>query len=419
MSQPKINIIGAGLGGLTLSRCLLKRGIPSTIYEKSSPKPRYAYGITLYPSSYRPLLAVLDLDEQAFVQRVAVDGAVGRSGTINPHCLVRSADIEPASFRAHRGKLELLLREGLDIKWGQSLERIGEAEDSPDGGGGMVLCMQSGQRISSAFTIGADGVHSKTKKSLLPSIQPKILPFAAFNGKRRVKQSLFCDVFAPYMKDSTIIEIKHRDTVLHVSINELPTANKSIDKDNENENENENDDVNINWIYSRPSHGPSDALYTPNRPLASATDIPEEFYQEISALQDPKLNSNPNSNQELDLSPPFKEIFSAPKIRSERVLSWLMRSVLVDLPDLREAARKGVLFMGDSVHGEPILGGEGANAVMRDAVELAERIAGSGTKGVREWYEVRYGDWVRGVERSERVIAEMHAEAEGEGRAVL
>jgi hypothetical protein len=88
--------------------------------------------------------------------------------------------------------------------------------------------------------------------------------------------------------------------------------------------------VSVSWIYSRPSRGSTDPLHKPNRPVSGAKDIPEHFYEEVSALQ--------------NLEQPFKEVFDEEKLRLERVLYWLMRSVLVSLPELQELGKKGVFL---------------------------------------------------------------------------
>lgn len=374
MAQQPFRIIGAGLGGLTLGRCLLKRGIPTVLYEKMPSSLRHGYAITLHPSSYQPLLNILDIDERTFKRRVAVDGAVGGHGAINPDALAHHGVLESSSFRAHRGKLEQLLREGLDVQWEYALEKV---ETVP--GSNLVLHMQNGQKLTSDCVIGVDGPHSNTRKSMLPMIEFNILPFVAFNGKRRVRRELFDKLYAPAMRDTNIIELKQKGTVLNISINEQ-TA----------------DMVSVSWVYSRPSRDATDPLHKPNRPTSGATEIPEEFYEEVGALQ--------------NLEQPFKEVFDPKKVRRERLLHWLMRSVLVSLPELQELGKKRIFFMGDSVHAEPIIGGQGANGAITDGVGLAECISENGSDGISQWYETRYSSWKRGVENSEKLIAEIHAE---------
>ncbi|KAI9148368.1 FAD-dependent monooxygenase nscC [Paramyrothecium foliicola] len=373
MSQQPVRIVGAGIGGLTLARCLLHHGVPAVVYEKMPATSRHSYGVTLHESSYKPLLDILGLDEWSFRRRIAVDGMLGGSGVIDPESVLQTKRLSSTSFRAHRGKLEKLLREGIDLRWGHDLEKVEETST------GMVLCLQNGQRLRSAGIIGVDGPHSNTRKSLSPDTPFNILPYVAFNGKRRVSRALFDSTYAPAMNGSNVLEFKHGDSILNISINE-----------------HNGDIVNVGWIYSRPARGSTDPLYRPNRPVSRATDIPDEFFTEVGALA--------------DLQQPFKEVFDPEKLREERVLHWLMRSVLVRQQELRRFADKGVFFMGDSVHAEPILGGEGANNAITDAVGLAKCISTSGLGGITSWYETRYPAWENSVRRSEDAIAKMHNE---------
>ncbi|EPE26256.1 FAD/NAD(P)-binding protein [Glarea lozoyensis ATCC 20868] len=162
MAPPQsISIIGAGIGGLTLARCLLKRNIPIVLYENMPSGTRHSYAITLLQSSYQPLLDVPEIDESAFKRRVAVDGTMGGNGAINAKLLVQQSASSSNSFRAHRGKLEELLREGLDVRWEHTLERV-ETIDSH-----VVLYFQNGQngqKVQSDCVIGLDGIHSNTRK---------------------------------------------------------------------------------------------------------------------------------------------------------------------------------------------------------------------------------------------------------------
>jgi 2-polyprenyl-6-methoxyphenol hydroxylase-like FAD-dependent oxidoreductase len=373
MTQQPISIIGAGIGGLTLARCLLKYGIPAVLYERMPSTPRHSYGVTLHASSYRPLLKVLEIDEWTFKRRIAVDGAIGGSGKINPRALVRPGDIDADSFRAHREKLERLLREGLNFQWEHELEKV---EKGPSG---MSLHLKGGQKLDSSVIIGVDGPHSNTRKSLSPDTPLEVLPFVAFNGKRRVKKALWDSVYAPHMQDSTMIELKRGEVIMNIQVNEQM-----------------GDLVSISWVYSRPAHNASDPLYRPNRPVSGATDIPDEFYEEIGALK--------------NLQQPFREVFDKEKLQMERVLSWLMRTVEVELEELQELAKKGVFFMGDAVHAEPIIGGEGANAAIRDGVSLAECISTNGMEGIPAWYDAQYPGWESGIRKSEKAIAEIHSD---------
>jgi 2-polyprenyl-6-methoxyphenol hydroxylase-like FAD-dependent oxidoreductase len=61
--------------------------------------------------------------------------------------------------------------------------------------------------------------------------------------------------------------------------------------------------------------------------------------------------------------------------------------------------------MGDAVHAEPIIGGEGANAAIRDGVSLADCISTNGTEGIPAWYDAQYPGWEASIRNSEKAIA--------------
>jgi 2-polyprenyl-6-methoxyphenol hydroxylase-like FAD-dependent oxidoreductase len=73
MAPPPIRIVGAGLSGLSLGQCLRRSSIPAVIYERVKANPtRNNYGITLYRSTYKPLLDTLKITEEDFERQVGV-----------------------------------------------------------------------------------------------------------------------------------------------------------------------------------------------------------------------------------------------------------------------------------------------------------------------------------------------------------
>jgi 2-polyprenyl-6-methoxyphenol hydroxylase-like FAD-dependent oxidoreductase len=370
MVQPTISIIGAGIGALALGRCLLKRGIKTVLYEAAPSSPRHSYAITLHHGSYTPLLPVLGLDESTLKSRIAVDAGIGGTGKVGvPRGLESSGS---AAFRAHRGKFEELLREGLEVKWEHTLEHVGQESD-----GRLALHFDNGQRISSDIVIAVEGPHSPIRKQYLPEHKPTVLPYVAFNGKRKLERKEFDDIFRPALSDRNVIESKQNDVNLTISTNDV------------NENT-----ASVSWVYSRPARCDSDPLHKPGRSTAAAKETPEAFFQEISALQ--------------NLAQPFRDIFDAERLRKERILHWLMRSVLVPTEALQELGRKNIWMMGDAVHAEQIIGGNGANAAIVDALSLAEHVGENGVSNIEEWYAGRRELWEADVEKSLRNIAMMH-----------
>jgi tyrosinase len=374
-----IPIIGAGIAGLTLSRSLRHRGIPSIIHEKASSKQRFNYAITLHSTAYQPLLKILNLDESTFKRRVAVDaeddgeGKIGEHVELPSHAGLYSTE---SSFRANRAKFEQLLREGIDIRWRTTLQSIEKNTQ------GLSLRFHNTEWSSgSKLVVGADGVHSNVRKLLLPtSSRLDVLPYVAFNGKRRMNRKEFDDIFSgeAVEKRTNVWEAKEGDAVLNISVNEKTSEG-----------------VSISWVYSRPIRSNEDALHRPNRSNEDAQKIPEEFFLEVGGLK--------------ELNPPFSAIFNVEKVRGDRILHWLMRTTSTPMSDLRDLLMEsGVCLIGDATHAEPIVGGNGANAAIMDAMKLADAISSGGKDGVLRWYDERHSKWVQGAEESQKHLARMH-----------
>lgn len=367
MPPPRIAIVGAGLSGLVLGRCLLRRGIASNIFEKDTARAgsaRYGYGITLQPSAYYPLLEYLGLDDRTFRRRLAVDTSVGGDGK-------SSGDKSTTSeFRANRQRLEQLLKEGLDVRWDHRLSGIQTGEKA------QTLHFENGQQAEASLIISAEGPHSSIRKTISPATEIKVLPYAVYNGKRRISEKEFEAVYASYFTNTNVIERRASRTLLQISLNDRTDS-----------------EVSISYTYSRPGRN-DDPVFNPDRPNSGAKTIPEGLFQEVATLS--------------DLEGPFKEVFNPEKMQQDRMLNWLMRSVSVDINDLTAAARQGVIMIGDAVHATPILGGNGANAAITDGIELAEFVAEHGTSDLDKFYEGRLQRWQEDIKESERRLAKMH-----------
>ncbi|KAF7513535.1 hypothetical protein GJ744_008829 [Endocarpon pusillum] len=405
MPQQPLVILGAGIGGLTLGRCLRKEGIPSVIYEKATSSKRHNYGITLHKWAYTPLLQMLNIDEHSFRRQLAVDSLHHAGiGELYSHESQALRTNTSGSFRANRFKLERLLREGQDIKWEHDLSPVRMASDLARS---TSLTFQNSLAISSSFVVDALGVHSPLRTSLLPDYNFNVLPFVVFSGKRRVTHQEFVTIYAPHLKDANILTLRpaiDQRVLLQIWVDDHPS----------------NSEVQITYVYSRPArsnhHERPDPLHNPSRPLNGATDIPDAFYHELQLLF-----------AKTELPDPFSSTFDPARIRPERVLHWLMRTMHVSTADLHKVLdESGIIMIGDSAHPMPILGGDGANHAIKDAVEVAGLIASSlsaqptrlgsdsstrarfNKQAVKELYEKCWSRWQSGIMESEENIASMH-----------
>lgn len=289
-----ITIIGAGISGLVLSRCLLHRGIPSLILEKTGQAAfthkRNNYGITLHRKTYQPLLKFLGVDEERFTREVGI-GGVGVGGEL---------------LRVNRRLFEGFLSEGLDVRWegeGESLDGDGKA-----GGQGVLVKLRGGEEIQSEVVVGADGPHSLVREKISPETQFDILPFVAINGRRRLAPA---ELQEAGMANESIVEQRVGDALFRVSLDER------MEREGE---------VGISWTFSRPARRGEDALFRPQRAKKAAKEIPEELFGEVEGMNG-------------QLRGVLKVVFDTEKMRGDRMLNWLMRTVEVDSGRLNDAAK--------------------------------------------------------------------------------
>jgi tyrosinase len=160
------------------------------------------------------------------------------------------------------------------------------------------------------------------------------------------------------------------------------------------------DRVSVSWTYSRPARGQNDALHMPERALSKATAIPDDLYEELSALSQSSLPQ------------PFAGLFETAHLRNDRILHWLMRTAHIPEEDLQALAQNGIVLIGDAAHAHPIVGGNGANMAIEDAVSLAEQIAttqDTDKADLSGWINQRYPIWNDSVQEATENIQRLHS----------
>lgn len=366
-SRNSIGIIGAGLSGLVLGRALKARGLPAVVFERSqdAAAARHSYSITLLSSAYEPLLHLLGMDFDSFRRQVALDKSP-----------IPEVDPKKTGLRVNRGRLEQLLEEQLDIQWNRSLVESHSTEDT------IHLKFKDGSPFDTDLVVGCDGPVSTFRPLIAPNSPLKVHPFVVFNGKRHMKRDEF-ELIAKYFKGVNEVQSMPANVLLQAYINDSVAQSGQ--------------DVSISYTYSRPARGPNDPCHKPDRPTSGATKIPAEFWTELDAIQG-------------ELVEPFKTIFDKESVEDDRLLHWLMRSVMVSQDDIEKALRMHGVMIGDCLHATPILGSLGANLAIRDSLELATCIAGEGDlhENLKRFYAERYSSWARSVKDGEQRLAKMH-----------
>ncbi|KAH9917131.1 monooxygenase FAD-binding protein [Epithele typhae] len=187
-SSPRIAIIGAGPSGLVLHLTLVKRGVPSTLYEReASPNARihlggtldlrWAYGQrALYENGLEAAFKAVSRPEGDETRICGKDGRVlleliGDRDIINPE------DISPEVDRRALRQIILDAVPADSVKWGHALTSV-----TPHGDGTHTLSFANGHTAVVDVLVGADGGTSRIR----PLVSPAQRYYAGITGAELV-----------------------------------------------------------------------------------------------------------------------------------------------------------------------------------------------------------------------------------------
>lgn len=367
MAPIPIRIIGAGLSGLTLGQCLRRRNIPAVIYERVKANPtRNNYGITLYKSTYKPLLETLQITEDEFRRKVGVQ---------HPDSGAVVSDNQ--RLRVNRAALTSLLESNLDVRYENKLKDITNSATSRS-------ASFEGSTESSTdefkLLVGADGVHSAVRSQLnlsKPAFDLEVLPYVVFNGKRRMSYSSLPPGLLDCFKSPDGIKHSQDGAVLSIKA-DFWNPDKQI--------------VAVSYTLSRAAGKADKALL--DRNISDAETLAKQFVDEVASLG--------------QLPAPFDGVFNPDTMSEDRLLHWLMRSALADDNAIKDTALdKGIVLLGDAAHAQPVPG-NGANLAIDDARELAKHIDAVEGVDIFAFFKARSEAWHNGKRANEQLLKEMH-----------
>ena len=169
-----IAIVGAGIGGLALAGLLSRRGGKVRVYEQAKEFQRIGAGIQMSPNAMR-VLAALDLE--AHLKRIAFSPRTWTARAWDSGEHLGELDFGDAERRygapyllLHRGDLHAALHSAVPremIGFGKELVGI------EPGGAAVTLRFADGSSATADAVVGADGVHSKVRESLLGAERPR------------------------------------------------------------------------------------------------------------------------------------------------------------------------------------------------------------------------------------------------------
>jgi 6-hydroxynicotinate 3-monooxygenase len=182
-SQPRIAVIGAGLGGTTATILLQRAGYRVKVYEQAPALGRIGAGINLSPNVTRVLRHIGILDALSEIgclprERLRREWDTGRITYAFP--VEKFPELYGAPHLiVHRGDLQEALTGALQSGALELGKRLTEVEETDSGA---TLSFADGSTAEADIVIGADGINSRLREILLGPEPPIYTGEVAYRG---------------------------------------------------------------------------------------------------------------------------------------------------------------------------------------------------------------------------------------------
>lgn len=203
MSQPRIAIVGAGLGGAAAAALLQRSGFAVEVFEQAPAFSRLGAGIHMGPNVLK-IFRRLGIEEAVSAMSSHPDHWMSRDGETGDY-LARIPlgefavkEYGAAYVTIHRGDLHELQIGALEpgtIRFGKQLA------DVRDDGAGVELFFTDGTRSRADIVVGADGINSRIREVLLGPEKPNDSGWVAHRALIRAEDLARYDLpFEPCVK---------------------------------------------------------------------------------------------------------------------------------------------------------------------------------------------------------------------------
>lgn len=313
----KALIIGCGIAGPATALFLKRAGIDPVIYEADNQKDEYAGLFLNLARNGLRVLKELGIDDQIRREGIPMRSMKMVSGKGKLLGNIGQTSGEPQGYTVKRGILHSVLREealrqGIPILFGKKLKNVDAKEQ-----GRVTAFFEDGTSASGDFMVGCDGIHSRTRRLVIPGApEPSYTGLISFGG---------------FLRSTTIPNEPGIQTMV---FGKRAFFGYTVRNDEE-----------VYWF------GNIDYPGTPTR--RDLQSIPQaEWRKRIEDLYAGDI-------------PPLPEIVRSTK---EEIGVY----PIYDMPPLPVWHDKSVVLLGDAVHATSPNAGQGASLALEDAIVLAQ-----------------------------------------------
>lgn len=173
-NKPTVAVIGAGLGGAAAGALLQQAGYPTKVYEQAPAFSRLGAGIHLGPNVMKVMRRIgladkLDTMGSHPDYWFSRDGVTGEYQSRIPLGDFARKEYGASYITVHRGDLHALMVSALaqdKLYFGKQLERVEDVDDQ------VIMHFADGTHDRADIVVGADGVNSKIRETLLGKEAP-------------------------------------------------------------------------------------------------------------------------------------------------------------------------------------------------------------------------------------------------------
>lgn len=179
-----VTMVGAGLGGLTAAASLLKHGFDVTVLEQAGELGEIGAGVQLSPNAMKVIRA-LDLEKDVLGVSFEPENHVIRSwksGRIVSATKLKGslrAAYDAGYYGFHRADLHQVLQRAVPAECVRLAAKCSSVRVGPQGA---TVVLEDGTEITSDVVVGADGVHSVVRASLLGPESPRFTGNVCWRG---------------------------------------------------------------------------------------------------------------------------------------------------------------------------------------------------------------------------------------------